>query len=477
MKPGTLHSLLITGLLTGCALGPDYKQPAFPYGTQWHSELDMAEQLPTANPSDWWRQFHDPLLDDLITQGLQHNRDLAVALANIERTKALRRIAGGGYLPTLDAQANASRSRFSRQTGFGANTGTRSTYSAGLDASWELDLFGRTRRGIEAADAQIAASEAVHHGLILSVVAEIAANYFEVRGLQRQLDMTEHDIELLKEVETIARAQLEGGIVSELDLARAQGERENMQASIPSLQADITARIYRISVLTGQPPEEHAQAIERSQPIAMPSDRVPLGLRSEIILRRPDVQQAERELAAATANIGIAKADLLPSFSLTGAIGSSARVFSDLFTTGTITNSVGAALGWPVYAGGTLSAQVDVAEAEARAAMANYEQSVLLALEDTEAALMRYGKEWQTLTRLREAESSRMRAFEVARLRYESGEDDFLTLLDSERSLIATRNSIVSSETRILTNLTQLYKALGGDWQPVKEQAGSNAGL
>ena len=176
MKPAILHSLLITGLLSGCVLGPDYQKPEFPYSTQWHSELDMAEQLPTASASDWWRQFRDPLLDDLITQGLQHNRDLAVALANIERAKALRRIASGGYLPSLDAQANASRSRFSRQTGFGANTGTRSTYSAGLDASWELDLFGRTRRSIEAADAQISASEAVHHGLILSVVAEIAAN-------------------------------------------------------------------------------------------------------------------------------------------------------------------------------------------------------------------------------------------------------------------------------------------------------------
>jgi len=454
--------------VSACTLGPDYKKPELAYSDQWHGELNLDEHLRPANAADWWQQFRDPLLSKLIGEGIQHNRDLAVALANVEQARALRRATAGGYYPSVNAQAGASRSRFSRQTGVGANTGTRNTFSAGLDASWELDLFGKTRRAVEAADAQIEASEAARQGVLLSVIAEIAANYFEVRGLQRQLAMTELDILLLKEVEDIAHAKAEGGVVSELDVARAQGERETFEASLPNLQAEITARIYRISVLTGQPPEYHAKALAAAQALPMQTDRVPVGLRSDILKRRPDVQQAERELAAATANIGVAKAELFPSFSLTGAIGTSARVFSDMFTPGTITNSVGGALGWPVFAGGSLSARVDVAEAGAKAALAAYEQTVLLALEDAEGSLMRYGKEWQTLKGLRAAEVSRQEGFEIARLRYEAGEDDFLVMLDAERALIGTRNDLISSETRMLTNLTQLYKALGGGWQGVK---------
>ncbi|OIO67805.1 MAG: RND transporter [Zetaproteobacteria bacterium CG12_big_fil_rev_8_21_14_0_65_55_1124] len=464
-------ALLLLGL-SGCVLGPDYQRPESSYDEQWQSQLNTSVSSQPAQAEVWWQQLNDPLLSELIKGAMQQNRDLAVALANIERARALRRVAGSGYYPTLDASGSGSRSRFSRQTGFGANTGTRNTFSASLDASWELDLFGRTRRAVEAADAQIQASEAVQQGMMLSVVAELATSYFEARGLQRQLAVTERDIELLSEVEEIARAQSELGVTTELDLTRARGERETYEASLPNLEAEIAARIYRISVLTGQSPEFHAKALRESRPLPMPPDAVPVGLRSDILKRRPDVQQAERELAAATAGIGVAKADLFPKFSLTGSIGSSARVFSDLFTPATLTRTIGGALGWPVFAGGSLTAGVDVAEADTRAAFARYEQSVLLALEDGEASLMRYGKEWQTLKRLQSAEATRQQAFEIARLRYEAGEENFLVILDAERALIATRNDIISSETRILTGLAQLYKALGGGWQPVDEVLG-----
>jgi multidrug efflux system outer membrane protein len=459
-----LGGILILNL-SACALGPDYQQPTLKHSEQWHGELRIDPGLKSARAGDWWQQFNDPLLSGLIDQGLRSNRDLAVALANVERAKALRAVAAGGYFPTLNVQGDASRSRFSRQTGFGSNIGTRNSFSAGLDASWELDLFGRTRRSVESADAQIEASEAARQGVMLSVIAEIAINYFEVRGLQRQRAMTERDIEVLKEVESISQAQADSGLVTGLDVALARGERESFEARLPNLEMEIMARIYRISMLTGHAPEYHVKSIKANQPMAMPTDRVPVGLRSDILKRRPDVQQAERELAAATANIGIARADMFPDFSLTGAVGTSARVFSDLFTPATYASSVGAALGWPVFAGGALSARVDATEAEARAAFAAYEQSVLLALEDAEGSLIRYGKEWQTWKRLKAAERSREQASEIARLRYESGAEDFLTLLYAERALIATRTDMIISETRIFTNLTQLYKALGGGWE------------
>jgi len=464
--------VLLAAVLTGCTLGPDYKRPDFHAkdSGKWQSQTNTMTGTQAVEAVEWWKQLNDPLLSELIAGALQENRDLGVALANIERARALRRVAGAGYYPTLDASGSGSRSRFSRQTGFGANTGTRNTFSAALDASWELDLFGRTRRAVEAADARIQASEEAKRGLMLSVIAEVATNYFEARGLQRQLAVTEQDIGLLREVEEIARAQSELGVTTELDFTRATGERESFEATLPNLEAEIAARIYRISVLTGQSPEFHMQALQQSSPLPMPPDAVPVGLRSDILKRRPDVQQAERELAAATAGIGVAKADLFPSFSLTGSIGSSARAFGDLFTPATITRSIGGVLGWPVFAGGSITAGVDVAEADAKAALASYEQSVLLALEDGEASLMRYGKQWQTLKRLKQAEATRQQAFEIARLRYEAGEENFLVILDAERALIATRNDIISSETKILTGLAQLYKALGGGWAAPVQQ-------
>jgi len=456
--------------LTSCAVGPDYQKPEFKHGEQWHGESVVNEELQESDMSaDWWQQFGDDQLSQLIGKAVHNNRDLAAALANIERAKALRAQTTGGSFPTLDAGGEASRSRYSRQTGFGANTGTRNNFSASLDASWELDLFGRTRRELEAADAQIGAVEAASHDLQLAVIAEVAASYFELRGLQRQLAMTGRNIELLREVEEIARAQSELGVTSELDLARARGERESMQAIKPNLQAEIMARIYRISVLTGQAPEFYVANLTPEKAMPVVRDHVPVGLRSDILKRRPDVRLAERELAAATANIGVARADLFPSFSLTGSIGSSARVFSDLFTPATLTRSLAGLLNWPLFAGGALHAAVDVAKAEEKAALARYEQRVLLALEDTENALMSYAREWQRLKLLRDAEKSRQQAFEIAKLRFETGEEGFLVILDAERSLITTQGDIISSETRLLTSLTQLYKALGGDWQQVQD--------
>jgi multidrug efflux system outer membrane protein len=457
--------LLVLVILTGCAVGPDYKEPAFQHNETWQSELLPDEQLISDSEGGWWLQFHDPLLSGLIEMGLHHNYDLKAASAHVEQARALRGAAAGSYFPTLDVKGSASRNRFSNQTGFGANTGIRNTFSAGLDTSWELDLFGRNRRKVEAADAEIGASRAIRDGVMLSVMAEIASTYFEVRGLQRQLVMTKHDIELLIEMEKIARAQADAGIVTEMDVARAAGERESFEARLPDMEAGIMARIYRLSVLTGKAPEYHIAGLETYEPLPMPTDRVPVGLRSELLKRRPDIQLAERQLAAATANIGIAKADLFPDFSLTGAVGSSARLFSDLFLPSTMTSSAGAVLGWPLFAGGSIMGRVDAAEAGEQAALAGYEQAVLLALEDTEGSLMRYGKQWQRLKRLRAAESSRNTAFEIAKARYEAGEESFLSMLDAERVLIATRNDIIDCETRILTSLTQLYKALGGGWQ------------
>lgn len=453
-------------LLAGCVLGPEHSQPEFRHAETWQPQPEVAGAADERHLANWWRKFKDPLLVEMVTQSLANNKQLAEALANIDKSKALRQEERGVLFPSVNTQAGAERRRYSRQGTFGASSGTRNTYDASIDASWEIDLFGRTRRAIEAADAQVEVSREAFHGLQLSIIAEVALNYFEVRGFQRQLEITRRNIDLLREVEEIAAIQFEIGVATELDLARARGEREAFEVQLPNLEAEILSRIYRISVLTGKAPEFHLTTLRESKPMPMPHDQVPVGLRSDLLKRRPDIRQAERQLAAATAAVGVAEADRFPDFSLTGSIGSSARLFSDLFTSGTIIHSLATALNWPLFQGGAITARIEGAGADVRAAEAAYEQAVLLALEDAESALMRYGKQWQTLKRLRAAEASRQEAFDIARLRYEAGEENFLVILDAERTLINVRNDIISSETAILTSLTRLYKALGGGWQP-----------
>lgn len=455
-------------LLYGCATGPDYQAPLIETDDKWAGNQQLKQQDQTGQAADWWARIQDNLLSELIKEASLNNRDLAAAFANIERAKASSSLAGAGYMPSINARASGNRTSYSSQTGFGLNTGTRNNFNATLEASWEPDFFGRTRYAVAKAEADLGAAQSIAEGLKLALIAEVAANYFEIRGLQRQLAMHQEDLRLLQEVENIAAIQAESGTITQLDLARAQGERQAFEARLPNIHAEISSRIYRISVLTGKKPEAQLARLQSYQPQAMPADQVPIGLRSDILKRRPDIQQAERELASATAQVGIRKSALFPSFSLTGSTGSSARVFSDLFTPATLTDSVGALLAWPLYAGGAYSDEVDIARADLKAAVAAYEQQVLLALEDAESALIRYGREWQTLKQLRAAELTRQQAADIAQLRFEAGEEDLLSVLDTRRSLIAIRYDINSSETRILTNLALLYKSLGGGWQQVQ---------
>jgi len=456
-------AVALLALLAGCAVGPDYERPDFPHQKQWQGDLTVTTGLAEPNATAWWQQFDDPLLNGLIRMAAENNREVAAAVARLKQAKALRGSVSSAFWPRTDTSLSASRNRYSSQGNFGG--GSRNNFSAGLDASWEVDLFGRIRRSVEAADARIGAASAARDGVLLSILAETATAYFELRSLQAQHANALRTIELLVEVESIAAAQLEAGVISESDLLRARSERLAIEAQLPTLEADITARIHRISVLTGKAPEFHLADLKKSAPLPQIKDRVPLGLRSELIERRPDIRLAERELAAANADIGVAKAALFPDFSLTGAIGSTARMFGDLFTMGTITDSVGAALNWPIFAAGKYSSLVDAAEAGKLAALADYEQAVLLALEDTENALLRYGSSWKTLSLLREVMAHREQAFEIARLRYEAGEESFLSLIDAERSLNTSRIDMIRANEQLLTRLTALYKALGGEWK------------
>lgn len=457
-----LSLLLATSILSACAVGPDYETPTLNAGEGWIDDQSVMVDSPHIEQS-WWQHFNDPLLTRLIEEASVHNHDVRIALATAEEAKALRGASAAQMLPAIGASAGIER----RRAGSGTfNSGNeRDTFSAALDASWEPDLFGGIRRGLEAATAREQAATENHHDVMLSVYAELARNYYELRGTQARIALAKENIELAKNVESLANSLFNSGATSGFDASQARGERETIESQLPNLEAEMMASIYRISVLTGHLPEHHLEQLKSMQPTILTDDPVPVGLRSDILRRRPDVRRAELELAASTADIGVATAELFPKLPLTGSAGYNALSFGDLFASGGFTYFAAASLVQPIFEGGAIRASIKASDARAQAALANYEKTALTALEDAESSLVRYGKEWQTLRSLQAAETSRLDAYKIARLRYENGSDNFLVVLDAQRSLNATREQLVQSQTRLHTSLTQLYKSLGGGWE------------
>lgn len=328
------------------------------------------------------------MLNELIDEAVKNNHDLKIAISKIEQAKALRRESIGGFFPSITGNQDSKKEKFSDKVS-NVSAGERDVFSADLDASWELDLFGKKRRNFEAAKARLQASEENKNAILLAVIAEVARNYFEVRGLQKRIDILDDNLAILGKVEDLAQKQFKGGMVTEFDISRARGERQEVEAKLPDLKSDMQAGIYRISVLSGQPPEHYLEKLSKKMTLASPPDVVPVGLRSDILRRRPDIRAAEREVAAATADIGVQTAELFPSISLTGTIGTSAGLFGDLFGPGAGTFTVGSLVKWSLFEGGAIRARIDAAKATSKTSLYQYEKAVLVALEDVENSLLR----------------------------------------------------------------------------------------
>lgn len=469
MKSKYNQFLVLTVLLhtAGCTVGPDYHKRHYDITDQWHHQ-DQNLTSQHDYEANWWAVFNDSILNQLIESAVNHNHDIRKASTNIERARALRQASSSGWWPRFDFELEGERQGFSKRTlGTNISVPDRTTYTDNLDASWELDFFGHVRRAVEATDANMKESIEAKRQIMLTVVAEVTRNYFEIRGLQKGIEVKKRNVKLLKEVEDLVKVQFDLGDVSEFDYTRAKGERQATEANLPNLEAEMRSGTYRLSVLTGQVPEYHLSALSEKKSLPSVPDIVPVGLRSEILKRRPDIRQAEYKMIAANAEVGVATAALYPQFSLTGAVGTSARLFSDLFQNDSFTYSWGGILNWPIFQGGALRANIKVQEAELESAIINYEQVIMTAFEDVEASLMRYVKEWQTYHKLHDAEKTQKEVFNIAKLRYQAGEENFLVILDAEREMIDIQDQLIASETRIFTNLTTLYKALGGGWEVI----------
>ncbi len=459
---------LIATMLNGCAVGPDYELPAKDTPASF-AEAGRAEFSERALEADWWKSFNDAPLSALVEQALAHNYELQAAQANLREARALYLEAGLNLAPAITSRASYTESK--RSVGSMNNRAfvprELKLYSAGFDAFWEVDFFGRVRRSVEASSDEVEAQQATLRDVSVSLIAEVARNYFQLRGLQRQLEVAEQNAETQAQTLELTRVRADNGRGTQLDVARAQAQLDGTRASIPSISAAIKRAIHRLSVLTGQMPAALTEQLHNAMALPQAPELVAIGNPSDLLRRRPDIRIAERELAAATARIGVATADLFPRVTFVGNISLEAMTLSGLGAAGSEAYSVGPRISWPALDLGKIYARIKAADARAEASLANYEQTVLNALEETENALVGYGEERKRREFLASAAAASEEAHRLARLRYQEGVSDFLTVLDSEARLRQDQALLAQSETATATALVAVYKALGGGWESV----------
>lgn len=472
MRVALLPCLL--GLLSGCVVGPDYKMPSMQapeaFANQALEGL-TTDEIETA----WWRGFQDATLNQLVEQALANNHDIRVAMARLREARALLSETGFDRYPTVTSQASHTRQRSSEALTLPGADRDIELYDAGFDASWELDFFGRVRRSIEASAAEAGAAEANRRDMIVSLLAEVARNYFELRGTQNQLAVARRNVENQRQTLDLTVVLLEAGRGTELDTSRAEAQLQSTLASIPPLETAIKATMYRLGVLIGQPPT--ALEAELTEPLPLPAlpTRVALGRPEDLLRRRPDIRVTERTLAAASARVGVATADLFPRVILAGSVAVQATSFLGLGDRGSDTFAVGPGIFWAAFDLGRVRARIQAADARTEAALAQYEQRVLLALEETENALVDFNRQQARRDLLQASAQASEKAQNLAQERYQFGVTDFLTVLDAERTLLEAQDRVAESETRTATSLIAVYKALGGGWEIAPEMAYSRA--
>jgi multidrug efflux system outer membrane protein len=464
--------VLFTILLAGCAVGPNYRSPAPTVPSGWLTPI-APSAAPGVEPADrWWTLFGDSTLNDLVDAALEHNPDLHRALAAVLAARATLAEAGAGAYPEIDASASADRSRQILQLppGFGSGSGavpfTANFFKIGFDARWEVDLFGRIRRTIEAADAGAQAANDAASEVRLTLIGDVARFYVDARGLQRRIDITRQTIDAQRDTAELTEVRYHAGTGTGLDAVRAEAQWQTTLAELPVLEAAVRQDIYHLSVLTGKAPGTLLPQLSADRPIPKArSDSLAIGVPADILRRRPDIRQAERLLEQATANIGVAVADLYPSLSLAGSIGVNSPNLNTLHQRSSSgVWSIAPAVDLAVFDGGRRRAAVRVQEAQLKEAEAQYETSVLNGEEEVENALTAYATERDRRQALQQAAARNEDAVKLSTELYVKGLGTFLDVLDSQRSLFQAQSDLAVSEANVSIDLIAVYKALGGGW-------------
>jgi NodT family efflux transporter outer membrane factor (OMF) lipoprotein len=466
---------IVAALLVGCTVGPNYTRPSTEVPEQYRElpetgEATAGATAPTAEtaPLDitrWWTVFDDTMLSSLIDRAVRSNKDLRFAEARIREARARRGVVSADLYPAVSTFGDYARSRASANTTSpSANVSDRDLFQAGFDARWEIDVFGGTRRAVEAAEADIGATEENRRDVLVTLLSEVARNYLELRGTQLRIALADENIKVQESTVNLTQERLAAGIASELEVAQAQAQLASTRSRVPVLESAAKQSIHRLGVLLGQEPGALLAELSEDAPIPPAPPGVPVGLPSELLRRRPDVRRAERELAAATARIGVATADLFPKFSLTGDVGLQSIHAGDFLSAGSRLWSIGPGITWPVFDAGRIRANIRVENARQEQALVAYEQAVLIALEDVENGLVAYSKEQVSRRALVESVVSNQRAVEISGELYSKGMVSFLNVLVSQLALFQSQDALAQSDQTVSTNLVALFKALGGGW-------------
>lgn len=469
-RRGACVAALLAVALGGCAaVGPDYSEPqlAVPAGWSAGTGTDAMDAVLLAR---WWHGFGDPVLDRLVADALAANLDLAQARARLREARARRGVAGAALAPSVDASLSGSRSRSSGQSGSGS---TRELYSAGFDASWELDVFGGVRRSVEAAQADLEASVESLSDTRVSLAAEVALNYIDLRTAEQRLAIAEESIAYRGENHQIIRWRQQAGLVSELDLAQATTDLESTRAVLPPLRTAVTEAKNRLAVLLGRNPGELESLVHADRPIPLAAGEIVAAIPADTLRQRPDVRVAERRLAAQTARLGEAEAARYPSFRLSGSLGLEALELDALADRDANTRSLFGGITAPVFNAGRIAANIEIQDALVEQARLAYRAAVLAALEEVENALTAVANTDARRAKLAEAAAAARTTLAIAEYRYASGLADFLSVLDAQRTQLSLDEQLAGSTGELARAQVRLYKALGGGWSteplPAKE--------
>lgn len=460
-----LPVVLVILVLTGCAtVGPDYVPPKKSVSKEWHTQLKGGLTTGEMDPqvlAAWWVTLNDPELSRLIDRAVLGNLDMKKAMGRVRESRARRGMAKADLFPTLDATGSASWSRSNKDIGSGK---TSDLFAATFDAGWELDIFGGVRRSVEAAEADLQANYEDLRNVLVSLIGEMALNYIEVRTFQTRLTVAEANLEAQNETHQLTLWRYQAGLSDELAVQQARYNLENTRSQIPTLRIGLEEAMNRIAVLLGEQPGKVHTELEIRKLILVPPLEVAVGVPADILRQRPDVRRAERQLAAQTARIGVATADLYPKFTLSGSIGLETLSLMNLSTSGSLTLSGGPRITWAIFKSGAIRQNIEVQSVLQEQYLTAYEATVLSALEEVENALVAYAEQQQRRQSLSEATQAAQNAVELAQHKYQAGLTDFSNVLDAQRSLLSFKDQLAQSDGTVTSNLVRLYKALGGGW-------------
>lgn len=463
-----LAPMITAVLLAGCVVGPDYQMPILAMPASWSGHKPTKPAQP-AQLSRWWQRLRDPELNTLVEEAVAGNLDVATAKAKIREARASYRQSAGTLLPSVDGSGSATRNK-SAETTTGSDA-TYSEYQAGFDASWELDLFGANRRGVEAARYGLDASQEELRSTLLTLVGDVASYYTQARGYQARIALARRSAASQRQTAELTRTMAQAGTATAADVAKAMGQAASTEAAVPTLEASYAQAVHRLAVLAGRPPASLSERLKRVAPIPAPRLPMPTGIPADLLLSRPDLRMAERQYAQYTARIGQAEAARYPSVSLTGDISTAALKLGDLGKNSSIGWSFGPTLSVPVFNAGQLQAAVEVAKAQRDQYFIAYRSSVLTALEDVENALVLLSQERIRIAKLASSAKSYGDAARLEGTLYKAGETSLLDVLDAQRSLYSAEDSLLQSRVLLATNYIALNKALGGGWDGTVDSA------